>query len=235
MRHRHALVAYEQSDRTYELHRSQRLGRDLHEAWRISESTSFGYAHEDEEAALIDPEPLDSGWKFHHLVDDLDYARFSAIVLVSQTLAVTPYRALWFGFADLCPQVVDCSHIGNGVLVRVDDVHEHPERDVALCARFDATKRTLARLVDGGQVSLDAAQSHLRAHVADLQVDREVVRPDHRTQTDRSQHADPPSLEPDVLERWLDPSTAYHDGGEPPVEGRRADSGANEDTTEGHE
>lgn len=214
MKHRAALVAYEQSDGTYDLHRSDRLGRDLQEAWRITGLTPYGYSQIDEGTRLIEPTAIAQGWTFREIVDDLDYAHFSAVVRVSEAYAVTPYRALWFGLAESCAQVTGSSRIGNGVLVRLADVHAHPERDVALCGRFEAMKRTLGGLVDAGVVSVPVAREHLTRHVAGLEADRDVVWPSGMAgrSRDRSQTASPATGSA-VLEHWLDPSTTYHGNG----------------------
>lgn len=175
MRYRAALVAYEHSDGTYDLHRSDRLGRDLHEAWRITEVTPNGYSQCDEEVAFLETDPIESGMSFQQIVDTLDYASYSAVVVVSESYEVIPYRALWFGFADSCADVCDSARVGHGALVRLPDIHHHPERDISFCTRYEATKRTLGGLVDDGVLSLEVARKHLRSHVALLDEERDVV------------------------------------------------------------
>lgn len=175
MRDRPALVAYEQSNGTYDGHRSDRLGRDLHEAWRISEVTPRGYARPEEESALIEQEAIEEGLQVQAIVDRLDFAGFSAVVLVSETFEVTPYRALWFGLENSCRCVAESERTGHGAIVSRCGMHGQPAADAIFCARYVAVKRTLGGLVDDGRLSLEAARRHLRTHVALLDDGRDVV------------------------------------------------------------
>lgn len=79
MRERQALVAYEQSNSTYDVHRSDRLGCDLHEARRITKVTPFGYSRRKEESPLIEPEPLEEDVRLQAIVDRIDFAVFSVV------------------------------------------------------------------------------------------------------------------------------------------------------------
>lgn len=133
--------------------------------------TPYGYSRREEESPLIEQEAIEEGLRLQEIVDRLDFAGFSAVVIVSETFEVTPYRALWFGFENSCVSVSENDRIGNGAIVSRPEIHGQPAVDATFCARYVAVKRTIGGLVDDAQLTLRYARRHIRTYVALLEGD----------------------------------------------------------------
>lgn len=176
MNHRAALVAYEQSHRRYTVHRSSAIGRDLQVATRIDAETPYGGDSNGTESRFVEVDPIETGLTLQQVIDRLDFSRFGAVIVVSESFDVTPYRALWFGFSEVCESVYGSDAFGNGALASVGVIGGERPEDEAFCARYRATKRTLGRSIDEGVLSVSEARQRLRRRVAEYEAEDRDVR-----------------------------------------------------------
>lgn len=175
MQQRAALVAYEQSHRSFDVHRSRHLGQQLPLCQRITADTPFGRGGGDYEPDLVERDPIETGLTFQQVIDRLDFSRFGAIVRVSSEFEVTPYRAVWFGLSDSCRLVFDSDPYGNGALVSVPQRDGEPVDDSHFRARYEGTKSTLGKLVEEEMLPAEQARGQLRELVVEFRAsDREV-------------------------------------------------------------
>lgn len=144
MQQRAALVAYEQSHRSYDVHRSRNLSQQLELCQRITADTPFGCGGGDYEHELIERDPIKTEITFQQVIDRLDFSRFGAVVRVSSEFEVTPYRAAWFGLSENCDVVFDRESYGYGALVSVPQQDRRPVEDDHFCARYGGRSRRWA-------------------------------------------------------------------------------------------
>lgn len=176
MRQRAALVAYEQSNGTYQIHRSPNLGEDLAVLPRIESGPSESHPAPEGLPSVVLEAPLKVGVPFQEVVDGLDFSRFGAVIEVSEDSAVTPYRAPWFGLSDSCNRVYDSEVFGYGALVGVPQTAGEPFADDIFAPRYEGTKSTLGRLVDEGMLTPEQARRQLRELVAEFAGESRDVR-----------------------------------------------------------
>lgn len=166
MNQRQALVAYEQSNGRYNIHRSPALGGNLELVERLELETPYGGGTSGYEPSIVEEEPIECGVSLQETIDKLDFSRFGAVVVVSAAFEVTPYRATWFGLREHSEVVYDSDAFGNGALVQLELVDGNIPDDNAFCAGHEAKKRTLGGLVDDGVLAAHEAQVRLREEVA---------------------------------------------------------------------
>ena len=175
MQQRAALVAYEQSHRSYDVHRSRTLGEQLAFCQRITAETPFGRGGGDYEPELVERDPIETGISFQRVIDRLDFSRFGTVVWVSSEFEVTPYRAAWFGLSGSCDVVFNSESYGYGALISVPRRDGRPLEDDHLCARYEGTKSTLGKLVEEGMLTPEQARGQLRELVLEFRASgREV-------------------------------------------------------------
>jgi hypothetical protein len=168
---RNAVVAYEQSNGTYNLHISSYLGRNLRLTDRITSESPYGTGTNGYEPGIVDETPIEESLSLQQGIDRLNFERFGAVIVVSETFDTTPYRALWFGLEDCCEVVYDSEAFGNGALVSVHGAGAGATVDKEFCTRYTATKRTLGRLVDDGVLRATEARTRLQEYVVSLKQD----------------------------------------------------------------
>lgn len=175
MQQRAALVAYEQSNGSYDVHRSRHLGQQLPLCQRITAETPYSRGIGAYEPDLVERDPIETDITFQQVIDRLDFSRFGAVVRVSSEYEVMPYRAAWFGLSDSCSLVFDSDSYGNGALVGVPQRDEQPVDDSHFCARYEGTKSTLGKLVEERILTAEQARGQLRELVLEFRAsDREV-------------------------------------------------------------
>lgn len=176
MKQRAALVAYEQANGRYDVHRSAYIGQQLELAERISSETPYGHGDTDYEPSLVEDEVIETDLTLQQVVDRLDFSRFGAVVVVSETFEITPYRAPRFSLGRHCERVGESDPFGAGALVSLHFIDGDPLEDEAFCAAYRGAKQTLGRLVDAGVVTARDARERLRAHVAGYEDEGRDVR-----------------------------------------------------------
>lgn len=172
---RNAIVAYEQSNGTYNLHASSYLGRDLGLTDRITSESPYGTGTSGYEPGIVDETAIEEGVSLQQAVDWLNFERFGAVIVVSEAFDSTPYRALWFGLEDCCEVVYDSEAFGNGALVSVHGAGSGLTVDEKFCTRYTATKRTLGRLVEEGVLRATEARTRLQQYVVSQKRDDQRV------------------------------------------------------------
>jgi hypothetical protein len=172
---RNAVVAYEQSNGTYNLHISSFLGRDLRLTDRITSESPYGTGTNGYEPGIVDETAIEEGVSLQQAIDRLNFKRFGAVIVVSETFDLIPYRALWFGLEDCCEVVYNSETFGNGALVSVHGAGSESIVDEKFCARYTATKRTLSRLVEDGVLRAAEARTRLQQYVVSLKRDDHKV------------------------------------------------------------
>lgn len=168
MQKRAALVAYEQSNGTYEIHRSPDLGDDLRLVARYRSRTSNDRSEPEGAPTIVVEAPLETGLTFQQVIDYLDFSRFGTVIRVSKDSEVTPYRAPWFGLSDSCDRVYESEAFGYGAMVSVPQAAGEPLEDDIFAARYEGTKSTLGRLVDEGMLTAEQARGQLRELVIEF-------------------------------------------------------------------
>ena len=167
MQQRAALIAYEQSNGTYELHRSPDFGDDLALAAQIPRRTSAESTTEEATSVVVEPR-LETDVPFQQVIDRLDFSRFGAVIKVSRDSELTPYRAPWFGLSDSCDSIYGSKVFGFGALVKVPQTAGEPFEDDIFAARYEGTKATLGRLVDEDVLTPEQARGQLRELVVEF-------------------------------------------------------------------
>lgn len=176
MKQRAALVAFEQSNGTYDVHRSSAIGQELHLCERITGESPYVRSGREYETALVEEDPIETNLTFQQVIDRLDFSRFGAVVDVSPDFEVTAYRAPWFGLCDSCDVVYDSECFGYGALVSIPRVDDDPVDDRLFCARYGGTKSTLGRLVQEGMLTPEQARGQLRELVFEFTASGRDVR-----------------------------------------------------------
>lgn len=172
-----ALVAYERTDGTFNLHHSRWGGRNLVLKHRITEGTPFGAEHPtqwtrelhdaltagaDVERVVdryhldgntltdVDPVPRVTGVNVEAaLTDHLEFQRYDAFYVVDRDLRVTPYRTLWLSleFVSRLVSDLDLSH----------DVERHARRVLEEATEAETVGKRPSG-VAGGAVLVAAAE-----------------------------------------------------------------------------
>lgn len=189
MGHR-ALVAYERTDGTYNLHYSHWGALNLKLKHRITAKTPFGGENTDSNAAqqlvtaltegldadavggyltdgqrpstLVDPEPIATGLTLTEIItEQLDYLHHEAFFRVSMEMEVTAYRTFWFGLQYDCDSIEDGDTVGNGALATVRRYDGEPVGDGSLRDRFSALKDITGDLIDAEIINEVEATGYL--------------------------------------------------------------------------
>jgi hypothetical protein len=166
MRQRHGLVLYEGSDGNYAAHRSTYIGRNLQLATRISSETPYGHGDSDYEPALVEETPIEEGRSLQAIIDRLDFSRFGAVIRVTDSFEIRPYRAVWFGLSGWSDKIYEDDAFGEGAIVALSHVDGEAVADGAFCTSIEAAKATLGGLVDAGDLPPETARDRLRGLVA---------------------------------------------------------------------
>jgi hypothetical protein len=175
-----ALVAYERTNRDYNLHRSHWGATDLRLKHAITESTPYGsetrnawardvhralVEGEDAEQIIaefgverpygtdVDPIPSEVGVSFETIITDhVDYLHHEAVFVVDLDFDVTAYRTFWLGFAHDSESIsiAESPTIGHGLLRAVRWQGRDLLDDEYAQGRFVGMRRITARLVDLG-------------------------------------------------------------------------------------
>lgn len=175
MQERATLIAYEESNGTYDLHRSPELGDDLALPAQIPRRTSAEPMTEGATSVVVEP-PLETGVPFQQVIDRLDFSRFGTVIQVSTASEVIVHRAPWFGLSDSCDSIYDSEVFGFGALVSVPQTAGGPFDDDIFAARYEGTKSTLGRLVDEGVLTPGEARGQLRELVIEFSERGRAVR-----------------------------------------------------------
>ncbi|WP_436927626.1 DUF6735 family protein [Halosimplex amylolyticum] len=177
MGHR-ALIAYERSDRTYNVHYSHWGAQHLRLKTAITDETPFGgdepnqtlqTVHRqlletssyqavdrvldgyDLPSLQVDIEPQCLGWTVDEIIGDLlDYLHHEAFYVVDTDFRVTAYRTHWFGLQHDCRAVADAPTVGNGALRTVRWYEGEPVGDGFAQGEFRALKDVVGDLIDRG-------------------------------------------------------------------------------------
>ena len=176
MGHR-ALVAYERTDSTYNLHYTHWGGCNLRLKQTITPKTPYGTAESttewlgDVHEALtsgtpvptvsdtfeleegirtdVDVLPQVTGVTFAEAISaHLNYLSHEAFYVVSPSFEVTAYRTHWFGLQYEAESVSGDPTIGNGALRTVRWYDGEPVGDGYACGEFSALKATVGDLID---------------------------------------------------------------------------------------
>jgi hypothetical protein len=184
MGHR-ALVAYERTDDTYNLHYTHWGGLNLRLKHRITEATPYGgecpsqwarkthqslTAGEDPETVAeryqldgnfptdVEPIPQTMGVTFDEaLTDHLDYLIHEAFYVVTQAFEVTAYRTLWFGLQYEAESVDGHPTVGFGAIRTVRWYDGEPVGDGYARGQFAGMKHILGTMVDRGLIDEEKA------------------------------------------------------------------------------
>lgn len=190
MGHR-ALVAYERTDGTYNLHYSHWDGATLRLKHRITEETPFGEGsateharetyrsrihggqrsapNEDNPNGLYEvrTQPETTGVTFREaLVDHLDYQHHEAFYTVDREFDVTAYRTLWFGLQFESNTVETHPYVGFGAIRTVRWYDGEPVDDGYVRGEFAGMKRIIGKMVDRGVFDDRTALEYLKGQVA---------------------------------------------------------------------
>jgi hypothetical protein len=192
-----ALVAYERTDGTYNLHYSHTGGRNLRLKHALSRTTPFGsdagpqWAREafgdlqdgapveyvadwyrlrtgDADPTLVRPVSIATGVTFEDAItEQLDYLDHAAFYLVDAKFHVTAYRPLWFGFEYVTDAVAKSPSVGHGVLLRLRWVDEMPIDDEYLRGQFVGMKRIVGAMIDREVFDAATAREYLQSQLVD--------------------------------------------------------------------
>ena len=168
MAHR-ALVAYERSDGTYDLHYSHWGGEYLELARTITSATPYG-AYPGPSRTSVDPDPIATTLAFDVIITGyVDFLTHEAVYTVSRSFEVTPYRTLWFDLEYDSDAAGPSPTIGYGALVAV--APPDPFEDGAILGRFRGTKDVLSDLLDRGIISEREATAWLDRYIRSWRLD----------------------------------------------------------------
>lgn len=176
MRKRAGLVAYEQSHRSYDVHRSRNISQNIQLCQRITPATPYDRADRPYETEIVEKDPIETGVTFQQVIDTLDFGRFGAVVRVSREFELKPYRAAWFGLSDSCDTVYCSEQYGYGALVSLPMKKGQPVDDDLFRARYEGTKSTLGKLVEEGVLTTEQARGQLRELVLEFTASGREVR-----------------------------------------------------------
>jgi hypothetical protein len=195
MGHR-ALVAYERTDGTYNIHYShwgaaglqlkhrlttdRPFGGDTVTKWakRVYKqltsgveagavSTGLNVDSDPKINTAVDVRPQTAGVTFEEiLTDHLDYLLHEAFYVVDSTFDVTAYRTLWFGLQYVCEAIDDQPTIGYGAIRTVRWYEGEPVGDDYTQGHFDGMKHVIGQLVDHGNFDAASAREFLVEQVA---------------------------------------------------------------------
>lgn len=195
MGHR-ALVAYERTDSTYNLHYSHWGAAHLKLKHRITKNRPYGgdvasdwfeTVHErltdgaDPDAvdaefdiygdSAIDTDvdilPQATGVTFEDiLTDHLDYLSHEAFYVVDRDFTVTAYTTLWFGLQYDSDRIEEQPTIGYGAIQTVRWFEREPVNEGYITGRFEGMKQIVGQMVDRGVFNERQAESFLKARLA---------------------------------------------------------------------
>lgn len=193
-----ALVAYERTDGTYNLHYSHTGGRNLRLKRALTRATPFGsddgpqwartafsdlcdgapvaYVADryhlrrgDDDPTPVRPVPMATDVTFEDAITGhLDYLDHVAFYLVDAEFRVTAYRPLWFGFEYAAESVAESPTVGHGALLRLQWVDGEPIDDEYYRGQFAGTKRVVGDMLDRAVFDVTAAREYLQEQLVDV-------------------------------------------------------------------
>lgn len=192
MGHR-ALVAYERTDGTYNLHYTHWGGCNLRLKHRITEATPYGsdcpsqWAREAHQSLTAGEDPDTVAERYHidgscptdvepiprttnvtfedALSDHLDYLTHEAFYVVDREFGVTAYRTLWSGLQYDAESVDTQPTVGLGAIRTVRWYDGEPVSDGYARGEFAGMKRVVGKMVDRGVFDAEAALQFLKQQV----------------------------------------------------------------------
>ncbi|WP_255152198.1 DUF6735 family protein [Halorarius halobius] len=192
MGHR-ALVAYERTDGTYNLHYTHWGGSNLRLKHTITEATPFGgdtpaqWAREAHQALTtgsdpetvrdsytidgscptdVEPIPRETGVTLTEILTaHLDYLHHEAFYVVDRELEVTAYRTLWFGLQYDADSIDRQPTVGFGAVRTVRWYEGEPVGDGRARGEFAGMKRVVGAMVDRGVFDEQSATQFLKQQV----------------------------------------------------------------------
>jgi hypothetical protein len=188
MGHR-ALVAYERSDGSYNLHYSHWGACNLRLRNRITSETPYGgtcpakWARETYQALTagepveavreryidgsgstdVEPVPQTTDVSLEEIITaHLDYLMHEAFFVVDRAFEVTTYRTLWFGLQYEAECAASRSAVGDGAVRKIRWHDNRPVGDGYAQGQFAGMKRIVGEFIDRGMIDEATARRLLK-------------------------------------------------------------------------